>query len=165
VAASAALREACHVVLYAARPAEVDPAGLGTALASGRAIYYPRVEGDNLVFCRSTFADLVPGRYGIPEPPARAPRLRPDATGIAILVPGVGFDRSGTRLGTGKGYYDRALPTYPNARRIGLALDACVVDRLPSDPWDVPMQAITTELNLLIVDARVGAYPGDSPWR
>ena len=159
-------REAAVVVLYAARRSEVVPHGLEAfAGRPGTACYYPRVEGGALSFRRAAFADLVPGRFGIPEPPLTAPTLSPDVARGVVVVPGLGFDRSGGRIGTGKGYYDRTLPRFPGLVRIGLAMDDFVVDCLPTDPWDVPMHLVVTEDDLLVADSIGARSPGDLPWR
>ena len=162
----AAFRRARHVVLYAARAAEVDPGHLAVLIEGNgeQASYYPRVDGDDLVFHRARLHELVPGRFGIAEPTAEAPLLAHDVDDMIVIVPGVGFDRAGGRLGTGKGYYDRALPAYTRATRIGISLETCVVDRLPTDSWDVPMHVVATERDFLVVDPRVDAHPGDPPW-
>jgi 5-formyltetrahydrofolate cyclo-ligase len=158
-------REAAVVVLYAARPSEIDPRSLEAVDPDGRQVfYYPRVEGDDLSFRQATFDRLAPGRYGIPEPPADAPALSTDVRCGIVVVPGLGFDRAGGRIGTGKGYYDRTLPRFPGLMRIGLALDGLVVDRLPTDPWDVPMHLVVTEHDLLVGDP-VGRWSaGELPW-
>jgi 5-formyltetrahydrofolate cyclo-ligase len=156
-------REAAVVVLYAARRCEIDPRSLETG-DEGKTFFYPRVEGAELAFRRATFDRLAPGHYGIPEPPADAPALAPDVRGV-VVVPGLGFDRAGGRIGTGKGFYDRTLPRFPGLIRIGLALDGLVVDRLSTDPWDVPMHLVVTEHDLLVGDP-VGRWSaGDLPWR
>ncbi len=163
IAQSRRFRGARHVALYAARIGEVDPVALTTTDhgADAPAFYYPRVEGEELVFRRGTALELQPGRFGMPEPAADATALAGDAAAAIILVPGLAFDRRGARLGTGKGYYDRALPKHPSALRIGLALEAFVVDRVPDDPWDVAMDAIATERQFLIVGPRADVHPGD----
>jgi 5-formyltetrahydrofolate cyclo-ligase len=153
-----------HVVLYAAQPWEVDPAGLERACSSDDvAFYYPRVEGTELVFRAGTGSSLRAGRFGIAEPPADAPSLPPDAVAV-ILVPGIAFDRTGNRLGTGKGYYDRSLTVHRMAVRVGVGLEEFLEDALPRDPWDVPMDAIATERQFLIVGPRAGVHPGDTEW-
>jgi 5-formyltetrahydrofolate cyclo-ligase len=167
VASLPAFRHAAVVVLYAARLGEVDPCGLETADAGGsrKTFFYPRVEGDRLTFRQATFERLAPGRYGIPEPSADAPALRADVENAVAMVPGLGFDRAGARLGSGKGYYDRSLPAFGSLRRIGLAMDAMVVDALPTDPWDVPMHVVVTERDLLLPAVVGGPSAGDLQWR
>jgi 5-formyltetrahydrofolate cyclo-ligase len=160
-------RDAAVVVLYAARRSEVDPRSLETIEQAARtkAFYYPRVDGDDLEFRQATFDRLVSGRYGISEPRPDAPALSTEVVRGIVLVPGLGFDRAGGRIGTGKGYYDRTLPRFPGLMRIGLTLDGLVVDRLPTDPWDVPMHLVVTEHDLLVADP-VGRWSaGDLPWR
>jgi 5-formyltetrahydrofolate cyclo-ligase len=161
------VREAAVIVLYAARRSEIVPRDLEAIGEGGRAktFYYPRVEGEDLSFRRATFDDLTPGRFGIPEPSSEAPALSPDVARGVIVVPGLGFDRTGSRIGTGKGYYDRMLPRFPGLMRIGLTMDDFVVDRLPTDPWDVPMHLVVTEHDLLVADPVGRRRPGDLPWR
>lgn len=62
-----------------------------------------------------------------------------------ILLPLVGFDRSGNRLGQGAGHYDRALERLPDALRIGIAWSVQEAENIPADTWDVPLDAILTE--------------------
>jgi 5-formyltetrahydrofolate cyclo-ligase len=151
-----------HVVLYAARPGEIDPVALATAAAiRDLPTYYPRVEAGELTFRAARPPDLCAGRYGIHEPGPNARLLPVDVEGVLIVVPGLAFDRKGARLGTGLGYYDRALPHHPMARRIGLVAHDLVVDVLPTDEWDVPMHAVATERGLFTADGCVGIQPGD----
>jgi 5-formyltetrahydrofolate cyclo-ligase len=161
------VREAAVVVLYAARRSEIAPRSLEAIVGASRpkAVYYPRVEGDDLSFRQATFDGLAPGRYGIPEPPPDAPALSPEGARGVVVVPGLGFDRAGGRIGTGKGYYDRTLPRFPGLTRIGLAMDGFVVDCLPTDPWDVPMHLVVTEHDLLVADPVGERSTGDLPWR
>jgi 5-formyltetrahydrofolate cyclo-ligase len=165
VAESDLFRRARHVVVYAARAVEVDPHAIEIAArGQGLPTYYPRVEGTGLTFRRARREELVAGRYGVLEPPAEAEVLDAGARDVLVIVPGVAFDRRGNRLGTGRGYYDRALPTLSDARRVGLTLDALLVGAIPTDPWDVPVDAIATERGFFLADHRVGADPGDHPW-
>ena len=53
-----------------------------------------------------------------------------------MLVPGLGFDQKGGRLGKGKGYYDRALQNF-RGETVGISFSSLIVDQLPHDPWDV----------------------------
>lgn len=94
--------------------------------------------------------DLAPGYKGIPEPFTQTEKnlIEPMTLEVAI-IPGVGFDHNGHRLGYGAGYYDRFLALEaPQALRIGLAYSCQVVPALPAEPHDVPMDILITETTL-----------------
>ncbi|HTH75758.1 MAG TPA: 5-formyltetrahydrofolate cyclo-ligase [Trinickia sp.] len=87
------------------------------------------------------------GHHRIPEPDATQPVL-PDL----LLVPCVGFDEDGYRLGYGGGYYDRTLAAWPGAARpvtLGIAYEACRA-ALPREVHDVPLDAIVTDAGLFV---------------
>jgi 5-formyltetrahydrofolate cyclo-ligase len=93
--------------------------------------------------------DANPDAWGTPIPRDATPV--PAASISAVLVPGLAFDRHGGRLGRGAGIYDRFLATLPAATlRIGLIPSAFLVERLPTDPHDVPMHAVATERELIV---------------
>jgi 5-formyltetrahydrofolate cyclo-ligase len=83
---------------------------------------------------------LVTGRWGLLEPPQ--PWLPTSALGQAslVLVPALAVDRSGVRLGRGRGFYDRSLAGHhPQARLIAVVRDTELVDELPAEQHDIPM--------------------------
>jgi 5-formyltetrahydrofolate cyclo-ligase len=84
------------------------------------------------------------GPWGVLQPPGDADALAPDV----VLVPLVYADRHGTRIGHGKGHYDRALSHLREAGAvftIGLAWEHQILDQaIEADPWDVPLDAIAT---------------------
>ena len=90
--------------------------------------------------------DLVPGYYGIPEPdPQKSLRVDPREIDAAV-IPGSVFDIHGGRLGYGGGYYDRFLVNdAPQAKRIGLAFEMQVVENVPVQPHDQPLDILITE--------------------
>lgn len=92
--------------------------------------------------------DLKRGSYGILEPPSNNKTIDPAAIDI-ILVPGVAFDLEGNRIGHGAGYYDTLLGSSPSASHIGLAFDFQVVDKLPAEKHDVPVDKIITEKQII----------------
>ncbi|MFM2429167.1 MAG: hypothetical protein RLZZ511_380 [Cyanobacteriota bacterium] len=108
----------------------------------------PRCVGQNLVWHRFDPAHdrLQSGRYGILEPAAAWPKLDAEQIDL-ILVPCVGADRQGYRLGYGGGFYDRLLqdPKWARISTIGICFAAMLVDQLPHDSWDQPLQGICTE--------------------
>lgn len=90
-------------------------------------------------------------RYGFPQPTADAFELQPRHISLA-LVPGVAFDRHGTRLGHGVGYFDELLSRLPDdCPRVGVAPSELVFDRLPWEPHDVPMTHLATEDGVVAV--------------
>jgi 5-formyltetrahydrofolate cyclo-ligase len=84
-------------------------------------------------------------RFGFLQPHSSAPVVAPDEIDIALL-PGLAFDLFGNRLGRGAGYFDRLLSfTREDAMRVGVVPVKLVVDRLPADPHDVPVEFLATE--------------------
>ncbi len=99
---------------------------------------------------------LVTNRFGIPEPEvASASALAPDAMSL-VVMPLVGFDDCGRRLGMGGGWYDRSFASrsaaLPPPWLVGAGFDAQRVDELPSEVWDVTPDAICTETRTLLAD-------------
>jgi len=159
-----AFQVARHVVGFVAAPTEPDPrSALAAARARGACVYLPRMAGDSLRFV-AVDADsrYAPGPHGIPEPDGSSV-LTDDGDGAVILVPGVGFDPAGTRLGRGGGWYDRALAAHPRAVRVGLAWDVAIVPALPREPWDVSMHFIITESRVLGPGVPVPSARRESP--
>ena len=97
--------------------------------------------------------DLVPGYYGILEPSRKIVDERKiDPAGIDIVVlPGSVFDEKGGRLGYGGGFYDRflALEIRPSALRVALAFDMQVLEEVPQQPHDMPVDFIITENRII----------------
>ncbi|MGQ0793544.1 MAG: 5-formyltetrahydrofolate cyclo-ligase [Deltaproteobacteria bacterium] len=111
----------------------------------GKDIYFPRVEGSSLIFAKiSDLSELAPGKFQIPEPPRDSPPIPGQSLDI-VIVPGVAFDQSGTRVGYGGGYYDRALGNVARERRVSLIYDFQLLAPLPPEPWDAPVGCLITE--------------------
>jgi 5-formyltetrahydrofolate cyclo-ligase len=87
---------------------------------------------------------LEPGPFGVAQPAASSPALIPDV----LFVPLVGFTATGGRLGQGGGHYDRWLSAHPDTVAIGLAWDCQLVDTLPSEAHDRPLNAVITPTRL-----------------
>lgn len=96
------------------------------------------------------FAELVPGTWGIAEPPRhrwgeQGKEISPEQLDC-IMVPGVAFDRQGGRIGNGAGYYDRLLACVRNDTvLIGVCYEAQLFDPIVMEPHDVAMDAVITE--------------------
>lgn len=85
--------------------------------------------------------ELEPSPFGFLQPSQSCEEGFPDA----LLVPMLGFDRSGNRLGQGGGHYDRYLSRHVNTLRVGVAWSCQEQFDMTMQPWDVPMHAIATE--------------------
>jgi len=121
---------------------------LAWCLADGKRTLYPRVVGDQLEFVEAgSLGELARGCFGVLEP-CGGQVVAPAEIDL-LLVPGVGFDRSGHRLGYGKGFYDRALQAeHPGTLRVGIGFDFQLVDQLPAEAHDVRLQLLVTESNI-----------------
>ena len=134
---------------------------LAEAMRSGRELFLPRcrARGEegwpgvmDFIQC-SRLETLVPSAFGIPEPEltsecrilAGEELFMPDTL---IVVPALAFDSRGFRLGYGGGYYDRLLAS-SSCPSVGLAFDEFLLDELPHEAWDRPVQAVCTEEKLL----------------
>lgn len=140
-------RRARHVALYIARDGEIDLAPLmQLCFRQGKAVYLPRIDrGGRMQFARHHRSDqLVPGRYGIPEPRRSARSTNPAELEV-VFAPLVAFTLSGERLGMGGGYYDRAFAARRRVLLVGAAHSCQQVDKLPHDPWDITMDCVMTE--------------------
>jgi 5-formyltetrahydrofolate cyclo-ligase len=128
---------------------------LNQALMMQRECYLPLVprRGRILRFGRfNRNTRMTTNRYGIAEPvdarPLRARQLD------LLLIPLVGFDYQGYRLGMGGGYYDATLAfmhhrrLWRKPRLVGVAYECQRVAMLPHDPWDMPLDAVLTERQL-----------------
>lgn len=105
--------------------------------------------------------ELAPGAFGVLEPKLwvqKSPvRHIAPADVELVLVPGVAFDFRGGRLGYGKGYYDRLLTCLPsNCLRIGLAFECQLIERIPVEAHDEPMDLVVTEDRVIQQSAEVG---------
>ena len=159
----ALLRTAHRLAAFIAADAELDPGPMiALARARGRAVYLPTLRPPphrTLAFVRAEAgAELRPNRYGIPEP-SGGPEVDPRFLDL-VLVPVVGFDGAGNRLGMGAGYYDRTF-AFRGARRewrgprlIGVAYDCQEVDAIDARDWDVPLDGIVTESGVRIFERR-----------
>jgi 5-formyltetrahydrofolate cyclo-ligase len=144
-------QQAETILFYSAIRNEIELLPLAEE-TSGHRWYLPKVEQEGMIrFYRyQPGTSLAPGAYGVPEPPCADPLVTGQHSGpLLILVPGLLFDRQGYRLGYGKGYYDRFLNGLKQngtaAVTVGASPGTLLVDRLPNEPHDVPVDIIITE--------------------
>jgi len=90
------------------------------------------------------FSALVPSTFGVPEPIGSEIPAKPQDVDV-IILPMLGFDRTGGRIGYGAGYYDRFLSKNPGLVKIGIAFGCQEMETLPLDENDIKMDLIVTE--------------------
>lgn len=141
---SALWRESRLPALYVSAKGEASTRGILEKLFSeGRSVVLPRVEGDRLSLRRvSGFDELGEGRFGIPEPAAFTLVVPPEEPDL-FVVPGVVFDRTGRRIGFGKGYYDRLLSGV-KVPVVALAYGFQLVAEIPEEAHDRRVDFIHT---------------------
>jgi 5-formyltetrahydrofolate cyclo-ligase len=158
-APNAAVRAARHLPLdrlpafevaavYHAHGSELDPTPLARRLiAEGRTVALPvaRNREGLLQFRRWTPGEaLEPDAVGVPSPPAAAPAVTPQL----VVAPLLAFDRRGGRLGQGGGHYDRTVQKLRAEGAVfvlGLAYTGQLVEEIPMEPHDQPLDAVLTE--------------------
>ena len=140
-------KNAGAVLFFAPLPIEPDVWPLlEDALAGKRIAALPRFDSasNGYVACRvqNLRSDIVAGQFGIREPGANCVELPLNRLDL-VLVPGVGFDLQGRRLGRGRGFYDRLLADVDGIK-CGIAFDEQVVEEIPAGPQDVRLNFILT---------------------
>ncbi|MHB8835899.1 MAG: 5-formyltetrahydrofolate cyclo-ligase [Candidatus Methylomirabilia bacterium] len=112
-----------------------------------------------LVFVEiNSLAEMARSHFGILQPPLVAERLVPTAAIPLFLVPGLAFDPAGRRLGYGLGCYDRAFAdAAPGALKVGLAFELQILESVPADSHDVPMDFVVTEDRVIPAAAGAGS--------
>ena len=140
-------------MLYMALPQEVQTTAiLAESQRQGKRVTVPVVKPHGLVAAALPAGQpqFQPGPFSIPEPVVSTATAPPEDIDC-VLVPGIAFDRHGTRLGFGKGYYDRFLPRLPDTTHVcGLAFSLQIVQHVPNMPHDVRMQSLVTERGVLL---------------
>lgn len=151
--ALAAAAGAGVVAAYASRPGEPDTLALIEHLRlSDVRVLLPVLSRDPAWAWYTGVDDLARGPLGIPAP--NGPPLGPDALAAAdwVWLPGLAGTPDGRRLGTGGGWYDRALGWSSPEARFGLLLfDDEVLDEIPTEEWDRRVHLLVTERRRLDV--------------
>jgi 5-formyltetrahydrofolate cyclo-ligase len=146
------------LLLYEALGAEVDLGALAEVAArSGKLAYRPN-DADDLSGWPALGIDAHTPPFEVASPPPAGSRVA-----LLVVVPGVGFDRRGTRLGRGRGFYDRtlaALRKHHSIVAVGVAFELQIVETLPRDPWDQPVDLIATESRLIVPQSAPRLDPG-----
>lgn len=134
------------ILLYHALPDEVNTELLLSTLSNRRGgckrIILPVVEGEYLILKEYIPEEMGNGYRNISEPTGNV-QIDPSEIELAI-IPGMAFDRCCNRMGRGKGFYDRLIP-YLNCPKIGLGFDFQIVEQIPCEEFDKPLDMVITE--------------------
>lgn len=143
---------------------------IANALAAKKTVALPQFDAATKQYraavVKSLADDLKKGEFGIREPTNDCEAF-PLADIDMILVPGLGFDPTGRRLGRGKGFYDRIL-TPATGLIVGMAFDWQMIEEIPTEGHDIPMHRIVTPSRWLACNEppkakrRLGAAVGKS---
>ena len=161
-------KEAELLLFYVSYRSEADTQQLmKEALEAGRNVAVPKVVGSDMVFYRITYMDqLVEGYKGILEPDVERCEAVTEARGAddlhtqlsvglafplrtLLFVPGCAFDEKGGRMGYGGGFYDRFMEQYPDVLKVALAYEAQLVEEVPREAHDKPVDVIITEARMI----------------
>lgn len=158
-----------RIALYLPNDGEIDPRiFMAQSQRRGMQFFLPvlhPIRSGQLAFCHyDQRTPMAPNRFGIPEPVFHDRRICATWALDVVLMPLVGFDEMGGRLGMGGGFYDRSFAftrIRPRLRPalIGLAHELQKVERLPVEPWDIPLDAVVTDRNIY----RTGQGKKDQP--
>jgi len=134
--------KAQKIMLYSSLPDEVHTQAFIEKWRLKKRIVLPTVAGDDIIPVElAANTGFAVGDFNILEPQNEAYTGDFDL----IVVPGVAFDRQGNRLGRGKGYYDRFLCQHRSVKKIGICFDFQLIDNVPVEENDIPMDEIISK--------------------
>ncbi|PWR74966.1 5-formyltetrahydrofolate cyclo-ligase [Methanospirillum stamsii] len=140
------------VLVYCAKIPEVETCWfIDNLLSQNRDVIVPIIEKETISLRLSYIKSrdvLLPGTFNVPEPIGNEiPASAKDIT--CAIIPMLGYDRTGGRIGYGAGYYDRFLSDNPYIKKIGIAYSAQEVPSIPVQPHDIRMDVIVTETSVI----------------
>jgi 5-formyltetrahydrofolate cyclo-ligase len=156
----AVIQNSQHIACYLANDGEIDPTYLLNKLwESKKNCYLPALDSahvNELLFIEYQAGDQLRfNRYQIPEPIAANRKTCAPSSLDIVLMPLVGFDKQGGRLGMGGGFYDRTFAFRKKALGkkpflIGIAYQLQCVEKLDIEDWDVGLDCVVTEEGIII---------------
>lgn len=139
-------RNAENILLFASVGSEVDTRSLfEESIRQNKKVYFPKcIDGERMEFYRVfSKEDLTNGRYGIPEPSGRAEKYSSHSKSDLAVIPAIAVGRDFSRLGYGKGYYDRFLKDF-NGITVCPVYPQLLCGTVPNDEFDIPQKIIIT---------------------
>lgn len=143
---TAAFMMADNILIYHSLPDELSTISFLRKWNGRKHFFLPRVNGVNLDLLPYIESELEKGAFDIEEPTGS--NLADVEDIDLMIIPAVAFDRRGNRLGRGKGFYDRLLST-TKATKVGVGYEFQLMDELPSESHDVPMDMVITQYSYL----------------
>lgn len=149
------LFDKCNQVLfYAALDDEVNlDLSVKKSLEKGKKVALPVCidnRGKMQYYYIRSFDDIEVGAFGVREPKVDFCKPLDSFSNAICIVPAIAFDKSGYRLGYGKGYYDRFLSKF-NGISIGVSYDECIAQKICADSFDIPVDYIITQSGVLSI--------------
>ena len=147
-----------NIFIYISYGSEINTKNIIlTSIKNNKNIYVPRIDSKtkNMDAVKIiSFDKLVMNAYGILEPSNNEEAIDPDKLDL-IVVPGVAFDKNNGRMGYGAGYYDRYFykiseKDYKRIKKVALAYDFQIIDKVPMNENDVPVDSIITTSNVIL---------------
>ncbi|MCM1114733.1 MAG: 5-formyltetrahydrofolate cyclo-ligase [Clostridium sp.] len=143
-----------QVLFYAALEDEINiDACINDALMLGKKVALPVCTdnaGNMKFYYIDSLSDLKFGFFGVREPDAETCMEVENFTDSICVVPALAYNKNGYRLGYGKGYYDRFLQNY-SSLSVGLCYNELLVDDLPTEECDIPVNYIITQDSVIAV--------------
>ncbi|MDE6009927.1 MAG: 5-formyltetrahydrofolate cyclo-ligase [Muribaculaceae bacterium] len=145
---TAAFLLADKVLMYHSLPDELSTRGFLKKWGTRKHFFLPRVNGVNLDILPYEESRLELGSFHIEEPVGND-TVDPDEIEL-MIIPAVAYDRKGNRLGRGKGFYDRLLGEV-KATKIGVGYEFQLIDEIPVEDHDVPMDMVITQGTTIVI--------------
>lgn len=142
------LKNSKTILFYAALDDEVNlDSSIKFMLENGKRVALPVCidnDGKMQYYYIRSFDDVQVGAFGVREPNTSVCDTVDNFKSAICIVPAIAFDKSGYRLGYGKGYYDKFLSDF-NGISIGISYDECITQKLCIDSFDIPVDYIVTQ--------------------
>ena len=145
-------QDASTVMAYVSMAEEIQLREIfADAFAQGKTLAVPLIvgRGEMLPVIVPNFDALETGAFGIATVKENLREFVSAEKIECVVVPGAAFDAKCNRLGLGGGYYDKFLPAAVNAKKIALAYDFQIVEEIPVEPHDSPVDMIITEKRII----------------
>lgn len=148
-------KNAGTIICYASYKDEIETSEIiNYCFENGKRVAMPYctdTDGNMDFYYINSLDDLIIGSFNIREPNMQKCEKMTDFKNTLCILPGLCFDKNGNRLGYGKGYYDRFLEKH-TFKTVGLCYNTFVLDSVPIDVHDKPVNYVITETNVITTD-------------